>query len=92
MDVTDFALTLDGPVAGTGDAILVVDQVATPGLVAGTYTISEVYSGVPANVTFNATFSGACSEVGDTGVGTMDVVAGSNVTCTITNSVSPLIN
>ncbi len=92
VDVTDFTLTLDGPVAGTGDAIVVVDQVATPGLVAGTYTISEVYSNLPANVTFNATFSGACSEVGDTGVGTMNVVAGSNVTCTITNSVSPAIN
>lgn len=91
VDVNDFTLTLDGPVAGTGDAIVVVDQIATPGLVAGTYTISEVYSNDPANVTFNATFSGACTEIGDTGVGTMNVVAGSNVTCTITNSVSPVV-
>ncbi len=90
VDVTDFQLTIDGPVAGTGDAQVVVDQIATPGLPAGTYTISEVYSNAPAGVTFNATFSGACSEIGDTGVGTMNLVAGSNVTCTITNIVDPL--
>ncbi len=90
VDVTDFELTIDGPVAGTGDAQIVVDQVATPNLPAGTYTISEIYSNVPAGVVFNATFSGACSEIGDTGVGTLDLVAGSNVTCTITNIVDPL--
>lgn len=84
--VSDFALTIDGPGAPLG----VVDEVATAGLPVGTYSISEVYSGVPANVTFNASFSGGCSEVGDTGVGTMNVVAGVNPTCVITNAVSPV--
>ncbi len=88
VDVTDFQLTIDGPVAGTGDAQVVIDETPTAGLPTGTYTISELYSGVPAGVTFNATFSGGCSEIGDTGVGTMNVVAGVNPTCVITNSVS----
>lgn len=82
--VSDFALTIDGP----GAPIAVVDNVPTAGLPVGTYSISEVYSGVPANVTFNASFSGGCTEVGDTGVGTMNVVAGVNPTCVITNAVS----
>lgn len=84
VDVSDFALTIDGPGAPIG----VVDNVPTAGLPVGVYSISEVYSGVPANVTFNASFSGGCTEVGDTGVGTMTVVAGVNPTCVITNSVS----
>ncbi len=85
VDVTDFALTIDGP----GAPIAVVDQVATSGLPVGTYTITELYSGVPAGITFNASFSGGCTEVGDTGVGTMEVVGGVNPTCVITNAVSP---
>ncbi len=88
VDVTDFTLTIDGP----GAPQVVADEAATAGLPIGTYSISEVYSGDPANVTFNASFSGGCSEVGDTGVGTMNVVAGVNPTCTITNSVSLLPN
>ncbi len=84
VDVSDFALTIDGPGAPVG----VVDNVPTAGLPVGVYSISEVYSGVPANVTFNAAFSGGCTEVGDTGVGTMTVVAGVNPTCIITNTVS----
>jgi predicted ribosomally synthesized peptide with SipW-like signal peptide len=91
VDVTDFVLTLDGPATGTADAVVVVDEIPTAGLTPGVYTISEVYSGVPAGVTFNAAFSGACSEIGDTGVGTMTLVAGDNAVCTITNSVSPAI-
>jgi hypothetical protein len=82
--VSDFTLTIDGP----GTPLVVVDNVPTAGLPVGTYSISELYSGVPSNVTFNASFSGGCTEVGDTGVGTMNVVAGVNPTCVITNSVS----
>ncbi len=88
VDVTDFALTIDGP----GDPIAVTDQVAVNGLPVGTYSISEIYSGIPAGIVFNASFSGGCSEVGDSGVGTMEVVAGVNPTCVITNAVSPGIN
>ncbi len=84
VDVSDFALTIDGP----GAPQIVIDNIATPGLPVGVYSISEVYSGNPANVIFNASFSGGCSEVGDTGVGTMNVIAGINPTCVITNSVS----
>lgn len=85
VDVTDFQLTIDGP----GAPQVVTDEVPTPGLPAGVYTISESYSGNPPGITFNAAFSGACSEVGDTGVGTMTLNEGDDVTCTITNTVSP---
>ncbi len=84
VDVSDFTLTIDGP----GAPMIVVDEVSTAGLPTGTYSISEVYSGDPVNVTFDASFSGGCSEVANTGVGTMNVVAGVNPTCVITNSVS----
>lgn len=83
VDVNDFQLTIDGP----GAPQVVVDEVATAGLPVGTYSISEVYSNDPSGISFNASFSGGCSEVGDTGVGTMNVVAGVNPTCVITNLV-----
>jgi predicted ribosomally synthesized peptide with SipW-like signal peptide len=87
VDVPDFALSIDHTDAAP--AIPVTDQVAVAGLQPGTYTISEVYSNDPANVTFDAVFTGACSEIGVTNTGTMTVVAGDNAVCTITNSVSP---
>ncbi len=85
VDVTDFALTIDGPDA----PLLVTDQIPATGLTPGVYTISEAYSGVPSGITYDAVFSGSCTEIGDTNTGTMTVVAGDNLTCTITNSVSP---
>lgn len=86
VDVTDFTLHLVGP---GGDHIL-VDEVAFPGLTPGAYTVFEVYSGVPANATSTAVFSGSCAEIGTTDTATLNVVAGVNPTCTITNSVSLL--
>ncbi len=83
VDVNDFQLTIDGP----GALQVVADEVATAGLPVGTYSISEVYSNDPSGISFNASFTGGCSEVGDTGVGTMNVVAGVNPTCVITNLV-----
>ena len=85
VDVTDFELHLTGP---GGDQV-VVDEVSTPSLAPGVYTVSEIYSGVPAGIVYDAVFSGACSEIpADTNTGTMTVVAGDNVTCTVTNVVS----
>jgi hypothetical protein len=84
VDVNDFTLTIDGP----GAPINVTDNIATAGLPTGTYSISETYSNDPAGIEFNASFSGGCSEVGDTGVGTMNVVAGVNPICVITNLVT----
>lgn len=88
VDVNDYTLHLVGP---GGDHIL-VDQVAMAGLTPGVYTVSEVYSGNPAGVTSTAVFSGGCTEIGTTDTATMNVVAGVNPTCVITNSVSPAIN
>ncbi|MBI5139500.1 hypothetical protein HZA26_02735 [Candidatus Nomurabacteria bacterium] len=87
VDVNDFTLHIDGPVPGTGDDQVVVDEVPTAGLPVGQYTVSEVYSNDPVGIQFNASFSGSCTEVGDTGVANMTVVAGVNPTCTITNLV-----
>lgn len=87
VDVNDFALHLDGPIPGTGDDQVVIDNIPTTGLPVGQYTISEVYSNDPVGIQFNASFSGSCTEIGDTGVANMTVVPGVNPTCTITNLV-----
>ncbi len=86
VEVNDFTLHLVGP---GGDHIL-VDEVAFPGLTPGAYVVSEVYSGVPGGVSSNATFSGSCTEIDETNTATLNVVAGVNPTCTITNAVSVL--
>jgi hypothetical protein len=86
VDVSDFVLHAIGP---SGDQV-VVDQIPATGLPAGSYTISEVYSNDPSNITFNASFSGACEEVGDTGTATLTLNPGDNVTCTMTNVVEEL--
>jgi hypothetical protein len=85
VDVNDFTLTIDGPDA----PLVVVDEVPAAGLTPGVYTVSEVYSNDPTGITYDAVFSGSCSEIGNTNTGTMTVVAGDNVTCNITNEVSP---
>lgn len=86
VDPSDYTLHLVGP---GGDHIL-VDQVAFPGLTPGAYTVSEVYSGNPANATSTAVFSGSCTEIGTTDTATLNVVAGVNPVCTITNSVTQI--
>jgi predicted ribosomally synthesized peptide with SipW-like signal peptide len=83
VDVTDFALHLVGP----GGDHLLVDQVAFPNLTPGAYVVSEVYSNDPANVTSDATFTGSCAEIGISNTATMNVIAGVNPVCTITNNV-----
>ena len=87
VEVSDFTLTVDGP----GDPVVVVDQVPMPGLAAGAYVVSESYSGVPAGITYDAVFSGACTEIGTTNTGTINLAAGGNQVCTITNFVSPAL-
>ncbi len=85
VDVADFTLHINGP---GGDQI-VVDEIPKGGLAPGVYTVTEVYSGNPANVTFDAVFSGSCSEIPvDTNTGTMTLVAGDDTTCVITNTVT----
>jgi predicted ribosomally synthesized peptide with SipW-like signal peptide len=86
VDVNDYTLHLVGP---GGDHIL-VDETAFPGLTPGAYVVSEVYSNDPTGVVSTATFSGSCTEIGTTDTATLNVVAGVNPTCTITNSVSVL--
>ena len=83
VDVNDFALHLVGP--GVGH--LFVDQVAFPGLAPGAYVVSEVYSNDPVGIQYNAAFSGSCVEIDGTGTANMNVVAGVNPTCVITNTV-----
>lgn len=83
VDVNDFALHLVGP----GGDHLLVDQVAFPGLTPGAYVVSEVYSNDPVGIQYNAAFSGSCVEIDGTGTANMNVVAGVNPTCVITNTV-----
>lgn len=80
--VTDFELHINGP---GGDQIL-TDQTPLAGLTPGVYTVSEIYSNDPTGVVFDAQFSGACTDDGQTG--TINLLAGQNVTCTITNDVT----
>jgi hypothetical protein len=75
---------------GPGGDHILTDEVAFPGLTPGVYTVSEVYSGNPANVISTATFSGSCTEIGTTDTATLTVVAGVNPTCTITNLVTQI--
>ncbi len=84
VDVNDYTLHLTGP---GGDHIL-TDEAPFPGLTPGAYVVSEVYSGDPANATSTVVFSGSCTEIDTTDTATLNVVAGINPTCTITNSVS----
>ncbi len=84
VDVPDFELHINGP---GGDQIL-VDQVASTTLAAGVYTISEIYSGDPSGVVFDAIFTGNCTEVGSTNTATTSLAVGNNLTCTITNNVT----
>ncbi len=88
VEVNDFTLTIDGP----GDPVVVTDNIPQGNLTPGVYTVSETYSGVPAGITYNATFGGSCTEIGDTNTATMTLVEGNNPTCTITNSISPLVD
>ena len=83
VDVNDFTLHISD-----GDTIDqdVTDEVEVANLPPGTYTVSEIYTGLE-NITFDAQFSGACTDDGDTG--TVTLVGGDDVTCTITNVVSP---
>jgi predicted ribosomally synthesized peptide with SipW-like signal peptide len=88
VDVTDFTLHINGP---GGDQIL-TDETPLAGLAPGVYTVSEVYSNNPAGLTWDAVFSGACSEIAvDTETGTITLAAGDNVTCNLTNVVDPLL-
>lgn len=86
VDITDFTLHLTGP----GGDMVVTDETAVTGLTPGAYTVSEVYSGNPADVTFNGSFTLDCTETGDTGVGTMTLAAGQNLTCQLSNLVSQI--
>lgn len=83
VDVNDFSLHLVGP---GGDHVL-VDEVPFPGLTPGEYVVSEVYSNDPAGIEYNASFSGSCTEIADTGTANLTVVSGVNPTCVITNQV-----
>ncbi|USN87796.1 MAG: hypothetical protein H6779_05370 [Candidatus Nomurabacteria bacterium] len=89
VEVSDFQLVITGPDAATTTTIL-SDEVKAEGLAAGVYTISEVYSGDPSGVVWDAQFSGACSEIGDSDDGTITLANGDDLLCNITNVISPI--
>jgi hypothetical protein len=80
--VSDYELHVVGP---SGDIIL-TDEVQSGPLLPGAYTVSEVYSNDPSGVVWDAQFSGACTDNGQTG--TINLVAGQNLVCNINNAVS----
>lgn len=82
VEVNDFELHLVGP---SGD-VVVIDETASGALLPGVYTVSEVYSNVPSGVTWDAQFSGSCTDDGQTG--TVNLVAGQNLVCDLNNAVS----
>lgn len=82
--VGDFTLHISN---GAGIDQDVTDETQVTGLPAGTYTVTEIYTGSE-NITFDAEFGGACTDNGSTG--SVTLAEGDNLTCTITNSISPV--
>src|SRR3989338_10151906 len=81
ISIEDFALHIDGPIPGPGDDQIVGDNVPTPNLPVGTYTVSEVIDllGIPPGTTFTTTFGGACNPV----THIVNLALGDNLVCTI---------
>src|SRR3989338_1929527 len=81
ISIEDFALHIDGPIPGPGDDQIVGDNVPTPNLPVGTYTVSEVIDllGIPPGTTFTTTFGGACDPV----THIVNLALGDNLVCTI---------
>lgn len=84
--IADFTLTIDGPGAPQN----VLDEDDTTNLPAGTYIVSEVYTGSVPGITYDAVFSGGCTEIGSTNTGTIDLSPGEVATCNVTNIISLL--
>ena len=78
----DFTLTDDS----TFDEYVFNDEIQGA-LPAGTYTITETYTGVQ-NLSFTAIFSGDCSEIGGSDTGTITVEEGQSYTCDVINQIS----
>jgi len=81
--ISDFDLFIDD---GVNPPIQMFDIVTETDLPAGTYTVSEVYTGA-LDITVDADFSGDCSDDGDTG--TIIVGANGSATCVIDNIITP---
>ncbi len=81
ISVEDFTLHISGP----GVELDVTDEVATTGLPAGTYTVTEEVTGNVGGATFTTVFGGACTD--NAGVsGSVTIENGETPTCTITNT------
>lgn len=78
----DFDLFIDDGVNGQ---IQLTDGIAMDDLPAGTYTVSETYTGGE-NISVDAQYTGDCSDNGDTG--TIVIANGGSATCIITNVIS----
>ncbi|MEK7176694.1 MAG: SipW-dependent-type signal peptide-containing protein [Patescibacteria group bacterium] len=82
IEVGDFTLHIVGP---NGDQV-VSDEIPTAGLPAGSYTTYEVVTGDVLGKTFITTFSGVCSNVGNSMTSLPFAVnPNDNVTCVILN-------
>lgn len=78
VSISDFDLFIDN---GSGQ-VQVYDEVAKAGLVPGTYTVSEVYTGGDGR-TFDAVYGLGCTDLGATGQ--VALAVGDNKTCRIIN-------
>ncbi len=82
IEINDFTLHIVGP---NGDQV-VTDEVPVAGLPSGSYTVYEQVTGNVAGKTFITTFSGVCSNVGNSMTSQpFNLNASDNVTCTILN-------
>lgn len=82
--ISDFILTLND---GVNPPFQILDEVTMNNLPPGTYTVSEQYVG-PQNISFNAQFSGDCSDDGQTG--TITLAPGGSETCNLNNAITVL--
>jgi len=80
--ISDFELTVNGP----GGPFSVTDEISLTGLVPGSYTVTEEYTGSE-EIEFTAEFDLDCDSDGD-----VTLAAGDNLTCRITNEVEPSDN
>jgi len=77
ISISDFQLHILGP---GGDQI-VGDNIPTPNLPTGTYTVSEVITGDVGGHTFTTTFGGACDPI----THQVTIGLGDNLVCTVVN-------
>lgn len=83
VEIPDFVLHVSGPDSYEADF---TDEISVSGLNPGIYTVTESYIGAEP-ITFDPVFDLDCSDGGS--FGTVELNAGDNLTCRVTNEVEP---